>query len=69
MDPIDIDSESPRGTKRKADELSVVTAPRRIKVQLSPIFTGQILIFHRLLIQMSSTKLPLERSSSLLFML
>ena len=31
-DPMDVDSDTSRGTKRKADDLSVVTAPRRIKV-------------------------------------
>lgn len=32
-EPMDVDGELSRGTKRKADELSaIVTAPRRIKV-------------------------------------
>jgi len=33
-EPMDVDLEAPRGTKRKADDdLSIVTAPRRIKVR------------------------------------
>lgn len=40
-EPMDVDSEATRGTKRKADELSAaVTAPRRIKASL-------VLFFHR----------------------
>jgi hypothetical protein len=60
MEPMDMDSESPRGTKRKADDLSVVTAPRRIKVR--PTFSQRtFLMVLRLLIQMLSTKSLPER--------
>ena len=61
MEPMDMDSESPRGTKRKADDLSVVTAPRRIKVRpaFSPLRT--FLMVLRLLTQMLSTKSLLEK--------
>lgn len=31
-EPMDMDSETHRGVKRKADDLSEVTAPRRIQV-------------------------------------
>jgi hypothetical protein len=33
-EPMDVDGDAPRGTKRKADDLSVVTAARRIQVSL-----------------------------------
>lgn len=31
-EPMDVDNETLRGTKRKADDLSIVAAPRRIRV-------------------------------------
>jgi hypothetical protein len=33
-EPMDVDSETHRGVKRKADDFSEVTAPRRIQVGL-----------------------------------
>lgn len=45
-EPMDVDLEAPRGTKRKAvDEIPVVTAPRRIKVSyIIPQCSTRILI-------------------------
>ncbi|KAG0652647.1 Post meiotic segregation 2 [Hyphodiscus hymeniophilus] len=47
-DPMDVDQESLRGTKRKADDLSVVTAPRRIKALdpdvVNKIAAGEIIV-------------------------
>ncbi|CZR63228.1 related to DNA mismatch repair protein [Phialocephala subalpina] len=48
-EPMDVDHETPRGTKRKADELSaVVTAPRRIKALdqdvVNKIAAGEIIV-------------------------
>jgi hypothetical protein len=44
---MDVDSASPRGVKRKVDELSVVTAPRRIKVSLSNDPLLSLLLIYR----------------------
>ncbi|KAL3419797.1 DNA mismatch repair protein [Phlyctema vagabunda] len=48
-EPMDVDAETPRGTKRKVDELSsVVTAPRRIKALdpdvVNKIAAGEIIV-------------------------
>lgn len=36
-EPMDVDPEISRGVKRKADELSVVTAPRRIEASFKDL--------------------------------
>ncbi|KAE8450372.1 hypothetical protein EG329_006446 [Mollisiaceae sp. DMI_Dod_QoI] len=48
-EPMDVDTEPPRGTKRKADDLSaIVTAPRRIKALdqdvVNKIAAGEIIV-------------------------
>ena len=65
---MDVDGGSHRGTKRKADDLSVVTAPRRIKASLLAPLQAQP-NSARLSIQMLSTKLLQEKSLLLQSML
>jgi len=47
-EPMDVDINSPRGTKRKADDISIVTAPRRIKALdpdvVNKIAAGEIIV-------------------------
>ena len=65
VDPMDIDiagPDSPRGIKRKADVLSVVTAPRRIKASCSLHIKFTSPNTSRPLIQTLSTRLPPEKS-------
>lgn len=70
-DTMEIDDTGSRGTKRKAEEsLAIAQAPKRIKVLgCRWLLEKNTDSRRRLLIRMSSTRLPLEKSSWLLCML